>query len=59
MVEDIKTGNFLNREYELSYDDGQFNDNLTVILVNGSISYNNGTFLTINAEFSEKTPGVI
>jgi hypothetical protein len=58
IVEDIKTGQFLNRKYCIEYDDGQFNDRLTMLLSNGTISYTVGGFLTIQATFIEAMPGL-
>ena len=58
IVEDIKTGQFLNRPYSVVYDDGQSNDILDMTISNGSIQYTTGGFLTINATFIEYMPGL-
>lgn len=58
IVEDIKTGQFLNRVYCIEYDDGQYNDRLNMLISNGNISYSVGGFLTIQATFIEAMPGL-
>lgn len=58
IVEDIKTGQFLNRLYTVEYEDGQFNDKLTMMISTGDISYTTGGYAIISATFIEAMPGL-